>query len=100
METVRIGARVEVKRVNLETRVGYVLERVESLRHIGEFYNVGDLLEETPRKTQEGRGRPRKGQKPPEKKLRGVVWGMYAPEDMRVLPGRTRKEAEHAQVGA
>lgn len=100
MEHVKIGARVEVKRVNLETRVGYVLERVESLRHIGEFYNVGDLLEETPRKTQEGRGRPRKGQKPPEKKLRGVVWGMYAAEDMRVLPGRTRKEAEHAQVGA
>ena len=32
METVRIGARVEVKRVNLEARVGYVLERVESLR--------------------------------------------------------------------
>lgn len=30
METVRIGARVEVKRVNLEARVGYVLERVES----------------------------------------------------------------------
>ena len=100
MEHVKIGARVEAKRVNLEARVGYVLERVESLRHIGEFYNVGDLLEETPRKVQERRGRPRKGQKPPEKKLRGVVWGMYAPEDMRVLPGRTRKEAEHAQVGA
>ena len=83
MANIKPGTRVEVVRVGGETRQGYVLRGpLESLRHIGPFYHVG---ERPPREARPA-GRPRRGAaraKPaplPE-------FGMYAPEDIRVLPG-------------
>lgn len=85
MEHVKIGSRVKVKRINGEERIGYVLEEVECLRHIGRFYNVGDVIETTTEKTG-------------KRRIKRKTFGMYSPEDMKVLAGRPRKEAQYAEV--
>lgn len=59
METVKLGDRVEVTRINGEKRTGTVLQRVEHLRHIGEYFLVGDPAEEMAKRP----GRPRKEEK-------------------------------------
>lgn len=89
MEQVKIGSRVEVTRINQENRTGTVLERVEHLRHIGEYYYVGEPLAELSK----GRGRPRKEA---PKKIIGMVWGMYEAKQMRVLPEHGRKTGKTA----
>ena len=86
----RIGARAEVLRVNHEPRRGYVLERVECLRHIGDFYLVGDMVSaEGPERKG---GRPRKGEGRPARKRIRRPFGMYAAEDITLIPGRPMKE--------
>ena len=49
MEKLRIGARVEVKRIDGEAQRGYILRGpLECLRHIGDFYHVGLLEPKAP----------------------------------------------------
>ena len=82
MMTVKIGDRVEVTRINGEKRTGTVLQRVEFLRHIGDYFMVGDPAEEPVKR----RGRPRKEeQKEKKEMITGTAWGMYDACMMRVL---------------
>lgn len=87
MPDIRIGARVEAVRVTGETRQGYVLARVESLSHIGTFYLVGDAPAAP--ETAPVKGRPRKGAER-RPRVEYHEWGMYAPEQLRVIRGRPR----------
>ena len=97
METVQIGSRVEVTRINGEKRTGTVLQRVEHLKHIGDYYLVGDPAEEPVKR----RGRPRKEeQKEKKAAISGTAWGMYDACMMRVLPERDRKTGKRAAAGA
>ena len=85
METVKIGDRVEVTRINGEKRIGTVLQRVEHLNHIGNYFLVGDPAEEPVKR----RGRPRKEEQEKKKDaISGTAWGMYDACMMRVLSER------------
>jgi len=85
MSRIKAGTRVEVTRIDGEKRRGYALEQVECLKHIGEFWIVGNLVEP-------GTAlpcTPRRGKK------REPMWapfGMYAAEDMRTVRGAPRKD--------
>jgi len=82
---IRPGARVSVQRVSGERVDGYIQQGpIGYLRHIGEFYLVGQLLDDPATR---GRGRPRKEGEPPRRK-RGREIGMYERRDIRVIPGR------------
>lgn len=97
METVKLGDRVEVTRINGEKRTGTVLQRVEHLRHIGEYFLVGDPAEEPVKR----RGRPRKEeQKEKKAAISGTAWGMYDACMMRVIPEQARKTGKRAAAGA
>jgi hypothetical protein len=94
---VGIGDRVEVTRINGEKRTGTVLQRVEFLRHIGDYFLVGDPAEEPAKR----RGRPRKEeQKEKKTEISGTVWGMYEARMMRVIPEQARKTGKRAAAGA
>lgn len=96
METVQIGDRVEVTRINGEKRTGTVLQRVEFLRHIGDYFLVGDPAEEPVKR----RGRPRKEEQEKKKEMiAGTAWGMYDACMMRVLPERARKTSKRDTAG-
>jgi len=85
MEKLRIGARVEVKRIDGEAQRGYILRGpLEYLRHIGDFYHVGLLEPKAPRR----RGRPRKDEELPEPAPgSGPEFGMYEARAIRTLAG-------------
>lgn len=89
MGQLRIGARVEVKRIDGETAQGYILRGpLEYLRHIGDFYHVGLAVPEAPRR----RGRPRTGEERPEPAPgKGPEFGMYEGRDIRTLAGAPLK---------
>lgn len=97
LNAVKIGDRVEVTRINGEKRTGTVLQRVEFLRHIGDYFLVGDPAEEPVKR----RGRPRKEEKEKKKEaISGTAWGMYDACMMRVLPERARKTSKRDTAGA
>ncbi len=81
---IRPGARVEVTRIDGEKRQGYAIEQVETLRHIGEFWLIGTMEPVEAQQEQTGTRKPRKRPK-------YHPFGMYAPEDIRVLAGAPRR---------
>lgn len=89
MGRLRIGARVEVKRIDGEPMQGYILRGpLEYLRHIGDFYHVGLAAPEAPKQ----RGRPRKGEERTEPAPgKGPEFGMYEGRDIRTLAGAPLK---------
>ena len=78
--SLKAGDRVEITRINGEAVRGVILRRLDYLRHIGEFYQVGIALDpdKAPRPT---RGKPRPG-----REIREI--GMYEARTIRKLPGR------------
>ena len=86
MAGLKIGAHVEVRRIDGETARGYILRGpLEYLKHIGRFYHVGVRVpsgeDDFPR------GRPRRGM---EKNRNTIIqeFGMYEEREIRKLSGR------------
>ena len=74
------GDRVEITRINGEAVRGVILRRLDYLKHIGEFYQVGIALDPETMK------RPTRGKPRPGREIREI--GMYEGRTIRKLPGR------------
>ena len=74
------GDRVEITRINGEAVRGVILRRVDYLRHIGEFYQIGIALDPETAK------RPTRGKPRPGREIREV--GMYEARAIKRMPGR------------
>lgn len=74
------GDRVEITRINGEAVRGVILRRLDYLRHIGEFYQVGIALDPETVK------RPTRGKPRPGREIREI--GMYEGRTIRKLSGR------------
>ena len=90
MAGLKIGAHVEVRRIDGETARGYILRGpLEYLKHIGRFYHVGVRMPEPGPEPAEAPkpGRPKRGT---ERKRNMVTqaFGMYEERDIRRVPGR------------
>lgn len=78
--SMKAGDRVEITRINGEAVRGVILRRVEFLKHIGEFYQIGIALDPETVK------RPTRGKPRPGREIREV--GMYEAKTIRKLQGR------------
>lgn len=74
------GDRVEITRINGEAVRCVILRRLDYLRHIGEFYQVGVALDPETVK------RPTRGKPRPRREIREI--GMYEGRTIRKLQGR------------
>lgn len=78
--SMKAGDRVEITRINGEAVRGVILRRLDYLKHIGEFYQVGIALDPETVK------RPTRGKPRPGREIREI--GMYEARTIRKLPGR------------
>lgn len=74
------GDRVEITRINGEAVRGVILRRLDYLKHIGEFYQIGIALDPETVK------RPTRGKPRPGREIREI--GMYEGRTIRKLQGR------------
>lgn len=78
--SLKAGDRVEITRINGEAVRGVILRRLDYLRHIGEFYQIGIALDPETVK------RPTRGKPRPVREIREI--GMYEGRTIRKLQGR------------
>lgn len=78
--SMKAGDRVEITRINGEAVRGVILRRLDYLKHIGDFYQVGIALDPETVK------RPTRGKPRPGREIREI--GMYEARAMKRLQGR------------